>query len=212
MKNIVLIAFLIATSGLFAQVSVNGGGSMLLGFGAGKPWGGMHIGIEIPRDDAVSFFGRYTYHFKNTERDSSTYELEVTDPEYGYVSFENTQGKTSMNYHILEGGTRYYIGNGFDYGWGAYGGSSIMIIFNTIKVGFASPYESNTFRDGSVFSVGLGLGGGIKYSMATVGTIYLDASLNYKILNQASQPYVSDNLFTNLIFNFNLGIRRDIIW
>lgn len=213
MKKAIVILVLILTGSVSAQVSILGGGSMLVGFGSGRPWGGLHLGVEIPKSDAVSFYARYTYHFRNTERDSSLYGIEVTDPEFGYVSVIDTKGVTKMDYHILEGGTRYYIGNGFDYGWGAYGGASVMIMFNSVRVGFGDPqFKDNKSRNGTVFSVGAGVGGGIKYSMARFGTIYLDASVVYKILNQASQQYVSGELFSNLIFNFNLGIRKDIIW
>ena len=213
MKNRLLIFALLICGSLSAQVSIIGGGSMLVGFGSGRPWGGLHIGAEIPRSDAISFYARYTYHFRNTERDSSIYGIEVVDPDFGFVSVIETKGVTKMDYHIIEGGTRYYIGNGFDYGWGAYGGTSVMLMFNTVRVGFGDPqFKDNKSRDGSVFSVGVGVGGGVKYSMARFGTIYLDASVNYKVLNQASQQYVSGELFSNLIFNFNLGVRKDIIW
>ena len=88
-----------------------------------------------------------------------------------------------------------------------------MLMFNSVKVGFGDPqFKDNKSRNGSVFSIGAGVGGGVKYSMARFGTLYLDASVVYKILNQASQQYVSGELFSNLIFNFNLGIRKDIIW
>lgn len=213
MKNALLLFVLFFVGSASAQVSILGGGSMLVGFGSGKPWGGLHIGVEIPKSDAVSFYARYTYHFRNTERDSSIYGIEVTDPEFGFVSVIDTKGVTKMDYHIIEGGTRYYIGNGFDYGWGAYGGTSVMLMFNSVKVGFGDPqFKDNTSRNGTVFSIGVGVGGGVKYSMARFGTIFLDASVNYKILNQASQQYVSGELFSNLIFNFNLGVRKDIIW
>ena len=213
MKNALLFFVLFLVGSASGQVSILGGGSMLVGFGSGKPWGGIHVGVEIPKSDAVSFYARYTYHFRNTERDSTLYDIEVTDPEFGFVSVINTNGVTKMDYHIIEGGTRYYIVNGFDYGWGAYGGASVMLMFNSVKVVFGDPqFRNNTSRNGTVFSVGVGVGGGVKYSLARFGTIYLDGSVNYKILNQASQQYVSGELFSNLIFNFNLGIRKDIIW
>ena len=213
MKKTLLFFMLLIAGGSFGQVSLFGGGSMLLGFGSGKPWGGLHIGAEIPRSDAVTFYARYTYHFRNTERDSSIYQVEAVDPDFGFTNVYDTKGVTKMDYHIIEGGTRYYIGNGFDYGFGAYGGTSVMLMFNTIKVGFGDPqFKDNKSRNGSIFSIAVGVGGGIKYSLDRFGTLYLDASVNYKILNQASQQYVSGELFSNLIFNFNLGIRKDIIW
>ena len=114
MKNVLLFFVLLFVGSASGQVSILGGGSMLVGFGSGKPWGGIHVGVEIPKSDAVSFYARYTYHFRNTERDSSLYGIEVTDPDFGFVNVIDTKGVTKMDYHILEGGTRYYIGNGFE--------------------------------------------------------------------------------------------------
>ena len=226
MRSILLIFTLLISGILPAQVSINGGGSMLVGFGNPQPFGGFHIGVEVPRDDAVTIFGRYTHHFKRRS----------LLPIPGYLSptqFDNFGNAISppgelynpvvdafptMNYNIIEGGTRYYLGNGFDYGFAAYGGTSIMLIFNRVKAQY-DPFNEEYYEidnlnrpDGSIFSIGFGLGGGLKYSFTRIGTLYFDTNISYMIFAQASHIAVSGDQYSSLIFNFNLGFRKDILW
>lgn len=197
------------------QLSVHAGGSMLLGFTSPGPWGGIHIGLEVPRDDAISIYGRFTHHFR-ASGDSLGYTLGIPkNPADPYI---NVGSVATMDYNILEGGTRYYIGNGFDYGWAAYGGSCIMLVFNSEKVRYndfdQSKYDLDTYSysDGNIFSLGFGLGGGVKFSSGRAGTFYFDLNLAYMIFGQASSDFVSGSMYNPLIFNFNLGYRRDILW
>jgi hypothetical protein len=213
MKNAILLISFMMSIGASAQVSLSAGGSMLKGFSPDKPYGGFHLGLEIPRDDAVSFYGKFTHHFKQNAADSI--------PTFVYADdFTSKVINTlpSMNYNIIEGGTRYYLGDGFDYGWAGYGGSMVMLVFNKVKVAY-EPFDevkyeidNSTRLDGSIFSLGFGLGGGVKYSTAISGTFYFDVSLAYMIFGQTSTTGVYTNLYNPLIFNFNLGYRKDIIW
>ena len=45
MKNALLFFVLFLVGSASGQVSILGGGSMLVGFGSGKPWGGIHVGV-----------------------------------------------------------------------------------------------------------------------------------------------------------------------
>ena len=131
-----------------------------------------------------------------------------------------------MNYHIIEGGTRYYLGNGFDYGFSAYGGTNLMVLFNKVRLDY-DPYDEVDYQiynaqtyvgEGSYFSLGFGLGGGVKYTMAPYGTFYFDLNVNYLILGQPSSNEVNNTIFgyerliSPLLFNFNLGYRKDFMW
>lgn len=220
MKNWLAVAMILIAGLAGAQVSINGGGSMLVGFSSPGPWGGIHIGLEVPRDDAVSIYGRFTHHFRAggdsvaafvTARDVNT--LPANMP-FSYA----IGSRPTMDYNILEGGTRYYLGNGFDYGFAAYGGSCIMLIFNSVKAKY-DDYDETIYQlddgyryDGSIFSLAFGLGGGVKYSAARFGTFYLDVNLAYTIFGQANNSSVYGGLYNLLIFNFNLGYRKDILW
>lgn len=222
MKSLILFIALILSITVNAQLSISGGGSMLKGFSPDKPYGGFHIGLEIPRDDAVSFYGRYTHHFKQSAKDSiQTYvyakDWDSPNPQI-FPTTMLINSLPSMNYNIFEGGTRYYLGDGFDYGWAGYGGSMMMLIFNKVKVDYA-PYnevnyeiDDNSRMDGSIFSLGFGLGGGVKYSTAISGTFYFDVNIAYMIFAQASTNGIYGDLYNPLIFGFNLGWRKDIMW
>ncbi len=217
MKKILLIIALFIGSSTFAQFSLSGGASFLKGFKRDtKPWFGFHVSGEIPRDDQVSFFLRYSYYFKREGKDSTSallYPIDPTNP----VPL-NVGAFTSMDYHIIEGGTRYYLGDGFDFGWSAYGGTNFMLIFNSVKTVYSDynesiykPDEENS-RDGLIFGLGAGLSGGVKYTAPIYGTFYLDAGLNYMLFAQANHPNVPGDLYSSLIFTVNIGYRRDLMW
>lgn len=216
--GIFIITMLFAFSGA-AQFSITGGGSILKGFDNQKPWGGIHIGAEIPRDDASSLYGRFTHHFYNDDDSISA------NSGYLYVNPRDINSGLppkfigavpSMNYNMFEGGVRYYLGNGFDFGWSAYGGSCIMLIFNKVKMDY-SPYDEALYElpeniryEGSIFSLAAGLGGGVKYSTASQGTFYFDINMAYTLLAQPSNPNMYTYMYSPLIFNFNIGYRRDL--
>lgn len=216
-----IIAVLLLSFVGFGQVSFNAGGSMLKQFSPTKPWAGFHLGFEIPRDDEVSIYFRFTHLFANQDNDSADVYVTARDinalPPGSYIDLP-IKGMASMNYNILEGGTRYYLGNGYDFGWSAYGGSNMMLVFNKVKMEYEpydeELYEVNTDYDyaGSIFGLGFGLLGGVKYSAVPYGTFYLDAGMNYIIFAQGSTPGVYGGLYNQLMFTVNIGYRKDILW
>lgn len=219
--KLIFIALLLSVSSASAQVSFNGGGSILKGFGPQKPYGGFHLGVEIPRDDAVSLYARFSHYFKQNDFDSASIYLtarDITALPPGSEIAPLVGAMPSMNYNILEGGTRYYLGDGFDYGFGAYGGSSLMLIFNKVRMTYEEYdeelyYVDNTSSaEGAIFSLGFGLMGGVKYSWVPFGTLYADLGINYMIFAQPSTQYVYPGMYNSLIFTFNIGYRKDLFW
>jgi hypothetical protein len=219
MKRIALIIAIAISSGLSAQVGVNIGGNTQNTFGVKGTWGGLHIGVEVPTDDQTSFYGRVTHNFSRKAQDSLLISLIGND---GFT-FGTLSTVPRMNSTIIEGGNRYYTGNGFDFGWSAYGGSAILLQVNRVKMGNA-PYDETqfiidpTFRyEGWILNFAVGLNGGVKYSIPRVGTVYLDVTGSYILLSQASQPIVINavstaRLWNRLNFAVNIGIRKDILW
>ena len=217
MRNWIVILVLFLSNLSYSQVSVTAGPSMLLGtIRAAQPWAGFHIGVEIPRDDQVTMYGRFTHHFKQAGKEVYSANLTPIDPMD--FTFPIVTGKASMNYNIIEGGTRYYLGNGYDFGWAAYGGSNIMIVISRVRGDYES-YDESRYElddiwrfDGTIFGLGVGLGGGLKYTFPRFGTLYTDVNATYIVLPAATSPSPSGELYSSLLFNFNIGYRRDIIW
>ena len=192
---------------------------MLFGFGNKRPWGGVHLGFEIPRDDAISLYGKATHYF--FQRSTDTIAETATAIDLTTIPFtQNVNAIPKMNYTVIEGGTRYYLGNGFDYGWAGYGGTKIMLVINKVNVDYdgfdESLYQLTTSEDlrmdGSIFSIGAGLGGGVKYSSARFGTFYFDANVGYMLLGQSSSANVYGGQYASLLFDMNLGWRKDFGW
>lgn len=201
-----------------AQFGLSGGVSMLKGFGGPKPFVGLHIAGEIPRDDYVSFFLRAAFYAK--QKDFS--------PEYGYVqgidpaTMPVTQNVTyfnSMNYIVFEGGNRFYIGDGYDNGFGAYGGGTLQAIFNKVKREYdygtidMSKYQLPQGEElqGSIFSLSFGLNGGLKYTFSGYGTAYFETGVSY-VLNAVTSNNTAagaSNLYSPLMFTFGLGFRKE---
>ena len=226
MKKIGLLALILLSviSGASAQFGLSGGVSMLKGFGGPKPYVGLHISGEIPRDDYNSFFARVSFYGKQWEDKkniSNLYDMnEIQTAQF--VSYNN-----SMNYTVIEGGNRFYIGDGYDNGFGAYGGGTFQGVFNSVHRKYADydmlKYQlgKNENSKGSIFSIAVGLNGGLKYTIAGVGTVYFDTGFSYVILknfsNYTAQSVVYDysgypispSLYSHMFFSFGLGFRKE---
>lgn len=216
-KYLLILIFGMFSGISIAQFGLSGGVSVLKAFGTPKPYVGFHLGGEIPRDDQVSLYGRIAFYGKQKEDiENFTYVTALdptTNPNVQMVGYKN-----SFNYTILEGGTRYYIGDGYDSGFGAYGGGNVAVVFNTVKRSYGdydqSKYElsSTELPKGSIFNLGFGLGGGLKHTLAGVGTFYFDASFSYLILSIGSNSTAQSggNMYSPILFAFNLGFRKDL--
>lgn len=213
------------SGGIGAQVSILAGQTTTFAFGNKKPYLGFHLGVEIPRDDAVSFYAKYTHHFNQSQRSPSQVFVQDTIFPYSTPNFFPIGYDVKMNYNTIEGGTRYYLGNGFDYGIAAYGGTMLKIGFNQVKIVYDEFDETNYQnldynRNGSIFSISAGLAGGVKYSFARIGTFYVDASIDYAVMTQGSYDGIGGEVLRGygtgqwnaLNFNFSVGYRKDILW
>lgn len=218
MKHVITLVALFATLTGIAQTGVGGGVTMIKAFGIRKAYPGMHIGIEIPRDDQISYFGRITGTFSNTGDERGQAVVEARDPNTTFPNVLNVGYDYKMNYLNIEGGTRYYLGNGYDYGWAAYGGSMFMLTINNIKANY-DDYDESLYKlqegyneKGRIIALNIGLNAGVKNHFS-FGMLYFDVSLGYSLFalpnnNLASQVGVT--MFRPLIFGFNLGYRKDI--
>jgi hypothetical protein len=220
-KGLIFTLFLMLSLGSNAQVGLSGGFNAIKAFGVPGLYEGMHIGVEIPRDDAVSFYMRASgYLSSNNSTETIGYATAInpsTTPYYVQVPITTTD---RFNYTVLEGGSRYYIGDGYDSGFGAYGGSNVSIIFNSVRktesygAYDASKYTAPALTEypkGSIFNIGFGLTGGVKNTIAGIGTIYFDMNFSYLILGVPSNSTASaTSSYSPLVFNFALGFRREL--
>ena len=120
-----------------------------------------------------------------------------------------------FTYSVLEFGKRYYFGDGYESGFGVYGGSNFALVFNKVQFE-VDDYDKTKYQNlnsetniGSVVGFALGLNGGLKNSF-TFGTVFLDAGLSYKLLAIPSNTIAAGSTqYSNLYFTLNLGIRKD---
>lgn len=215
---ILLFSFLVGD--FFSQISANAGMGSLKGFGAKKTFFGFNLGLEYPRSNQATLYGRISYYIPRNEDDSTqAYASAISTTTFPYQLQRNYT--ISTGYLTIEGGTRYYLLNGYDNGFSFYGGSTLLLCVNNIKKKFADwdyPYDEAEYQNygdskGTILNLGIGLQGGLKYTFPGSGTIFFDFSGNYLVVRKGSNDVIYET--TNypfdsaLLFTFNLGIRKD---
>jgi len=215
---ILLVTFL--ASNLFSQLSLNGGLGTLNGFGVKKTFFGLNLGLEYPKSNQTTIFGRIAYYIPRNEDDSTqAYASAISTTTFPYTLQRNYI--VSTGYLTIEGGTRYYLLNGYDNGFSIYGGSTILVCVNKIKRNYGdwnytyneANYENYGDAKGTILNLGVGLQGGLKYTFPSIGTFFCDFSGNYLVVRKASNDVIYES--TNypfdsaLLFTFNLGFRKD---
>lgn len=197
------------------QISVNGGTGFLKGFSTPNYFYGLHFGGELPRSNELTMYARLGYYFPRNENDSSSTFLTAYD--FNTVPYQVlTKYVASLSHLTIEGGTRYYIGNGYDNGFSGYGGNCFMIMNSTVKRNY-DYYDKSKYAlpngeesKGSILSILLGLQGGVKYTEPSIGTFYMDVTGAYALLALPSNATAqSTNQYSPLIFNFSVGFRKD---
>ncbi len=214
MKKSLLALFSIISLAASAQVGLSGGASILKAFTPGKPYAGLNFGVEIPRDDEVTFYLKLGTYFKQQDQDPTPILLEARDQNTSPYAIQ-VNGKYSFNYLTLEGGTRYYLAGTYDYGFGFYGGTAIMAAFNKVSLEL-DPYDETLYMSpsetkGNIFNFGVGLAGGFKYTFPSVGTFYVEPSATFLALQIASNETANLGYRGSpLIFTVHVGFRKDL--
>ena len=218
-KYLLPLLFLVLSFDLSAQISLNAGIGTLNGFGVKKTFYGVNLGLEYPRSNQSTIYGRIAYYIPRNEDDSTqAYASGISTTTFPYTLQRNYT--VSTGYLTVEGGNRFYIINGYDNGFSFYGGSTILLCVNNLKKKFADwdyPYDEEKYQNygeskGTILNLGVGLQGGLKYTFPSIGTFFCDFSGNYLVIRQASNDMVGES--TNypfesaLLFTFNLGFRK----
>lgn len=219
MRKLVVI-FLVCFTALQsnAQYGVYAGLTGIKAFGIKGVFPGMNFGVEIPTRDEVTLYLRASFTLKNKYNDSLSAEAidGTTSPQIIYVP--TVFGSGMFN---IEGGNRFYVGNGFDdYGFSAYGGTVYQLY--TMGVNRKSSVEFDeskyTFKEGAtavelpkkgrILAFGIGLNGGVQYNVGTT-VFYFDCSATYNVFAFPSNYLASVyNSYSLINISFNLGIRR----
>lgn len=217
MRNILLLLMICLVSiSAHTQVGISMGPIVQHGFGTKKVFGGLNLGVEIPRNENSSFIARIYGTLKTTYQDSTYAEAKAgVTPSVLMVDMKN-----GVSTYGIEGGMRrYFMGTNFDdYGFSLYGGSIFSLSFYRLSSKLLDPIDENSYTlpsrsQGSVIMLNFGLQGGMKKQF-TWGNLFLDLSLTYAILATGSSNYTpgSKTSFSSLNFFAMLGYRRDIYW
>jgi hypothetical protein len=222
MKYTFLLGALLAALVSQAQTGLSAGYSVIRGFNSATEnafYNGIHVGVELPRDDEMSFFGRLTATLPHVTRDSATAVSlypGVVFPDVKYVGVEQRH-----SYINIEGGNRYYLGNGYDYGWSAYGGTLLGLSVQPVSYrpddldpnyGFQDSQGQRLAEKGAIITVNFGLNAGVKKHFH-FGMLYLDFSLSYSLLAVGSNSMANDLNYTNfapLLIGASVGYRKDL--
>ncbi len=218
--KLIIFSFLLFNSILFGQFGITGGLGTMNGFGIKKTFYGFNLGLEYPRSNQNTIFGRFAYYIPRNNADSIIASASAILP----TTFPFTLQRNyivSTGYMTIEGGTRYYLINGYDNGFSVYGGSTIMLCINSIKKNYENwnyPYNESDYQNygeekGTILNLGVGIQGGLKYTFPSLGTIFCDLSGTYLIVRTPSNDavYDSENYPFNsaILFSVNLGFRKD---
>src|SRR5690606_5022594 len=209
---------------IYGQFGIGGGPSFMFEFGNPKPFYGLHIVGEKPRNNEVTFYGRLTYLFNQNSKTNlgqltAFANDQATNPSFVPVDLNQL---TSINYFMIDGGTRYYLINGFDEGFSLYGGTNIALIVNSVKHGYQfgdydeSKYtlESGDFTDGrekgTIIRLAVGFTGGVKYTISAKGTFFFDINPQLTLFGIPSNQNIPSSVYRSVFFNFNIGYRKEI--
>lgn len=221
MKKIIFFWALFITFGLNAQFIVGGNLAYQIPFGAEKKFVGAQLLLEKPVNERNSFYGKVSFYFPQKTTLANQYVADAIDPSTQPSSI-NLSTLTNFSSFSGEFGRRGYIINPIDYGFSLYGGSTIVVTFNSVKSRISS-FDQNKYQiygtdastlsgKGNVFNLGFGVGGGMKYDLH-FGTFYMDLNFQYDFLrlptnNIASLGYQSFG--SPLNFTIGVGYRKII--
>lgn len=210
--------FLWLTQSVIAQISLSAGPSYLIPFG-GVNFVGGHFSVEIPVDDESSYYGRLSIFGNRTGAErTGEYVADAIDPSTTFPYSISLNSANQLRFTNLHLGRRFYFLESYDFGFGLYGSSEVMLTLANARVA-VSDFDENKYRladglerKGNFFGASIGFSGGAKYS-AAFGTVFFDLGINYLFAPSVTNA-VAVNSFnemgSNVFFNFNLGFRKDL--
>ncbi len=199
-----------------AQLSLGGGLNSVVAFGIKKPYLGIHLFGEY-REDEQSYYAKLSSTLSQTEL-SGTLDLQSNIPNDTSSFAAVVDASQTFKYTNIEVGKRYYFGRDLDFGLSGYGGSHFNLAINSVNLKTGSfdnthySLPSDTPYTGHILGVGVGLNGGVQYGFY-FGHLYFDAGFNYLLTAMPSNALASSSTsIKQVVFVFNLGFKRTLIW
>jgi len=222
-QTVFFIVVLFVCSFSYAQLSIGGGASLLSEFGGKGTKYGLNIIVEKPRNNETTFTGRMVYAFANEHKELVPGGgLPATAKDSSETISVPIYSSSSMDYLMLDFGTRTYIINGFDEGFSLYGGTQLGGILNRVKWGNTINYDDSKYTimpslldpwrnggEGSIIRFHIGLNGGGKYTIPNLGSFFFEAGVHLTpiVISSVDLP---QGLVNSVFFNFNIGFRREL--
>ncbi len=204
-----------------AQVAVSLGATVLKPFGYKEYRPGFNLGFEFLQDESTSIYGRilFTSKVKSIENVNLTANLPSTSPQIWPGQLE-----IGDRFVLIEGGKRIYFGGSNDFGFSAYGGSTIGGTISSVKTKLVGDFDKDKYyygvspdeplpSKGSILGVHLGLNVGVK-NQFNFGTLFLDVSGIYNTSFAAASNTLAQQYgkFSSIMFVLNVGYRRDLLY
>lgn len=217
MKKLILVLFTVLfIGGIQSQTSVMVGPTLLKPFGMQGIYTGFHFGLELGQDDMQTYYGKISFLPGRTFELNNIYTAVAIDQQATTPYQYPIDVREKFNYTMIDLGKRFYFGEGYDSGFSPYGGTSLQLIFNKVKLE-VEDYDRTKYEVyglgketvGSFFGLFFGLNGGVKNTFY-FGTLYADVGMSYALFAIPSNTVASQTTnYKNLLFNFNIGFRKD---
>jgi hypothetical protein len=211
-KTVIITIF---SSVAFGQIYVGGGLTGLYGVNSPKSFYGLNALIEFPQGEETAFYGKLTYQFSQK---SDEFQYDYLEPKNPINYAKGFEFKSSMDYLMLEVGDKWFFRGSYDEGLDGYFAYNGLICMNTIKKDYLSSnynisdYISPPLR-GSVFTIGVGAGLGIKYTVQSIDyTFFSEIGVSFLLVELFTPNETAvDGLevFNNdMNLSFSIGVRK----
>lgn len=221
-KKIAVVFVLMFALQSNAQMILGGNFGYQIPFGAKINFYGIQLLVEKPTNEKSSLFGKVSYFFPEEISEPDKYLANAIVSEPNLPPSINLAANTQFSTIGFNFGRKNYWINPMDYGFSVYGATTINFSFNLIKSRVQS-YDHTKYNilvdgnvidprgKGSVFNLGFGGLVGMKYDFIRFGTLFLDLSLEYNILQVATNLIAQEHYSSfgrQLNFYAGIGYRK----
>lgn len=200
-----------SVNGFSQKYGIGGSFDVMNSIGSKKYQPGVSFFMDIPKTKTIALYGKLGYYFPCSVTDTNAYVVAKDPMTIPYQ--RSAENKTVINTFSLHLGTKYFVGNTYNFGFSGVFNTHFRILVSPVKSGItgydASKYEpspSQTSTSAKYTSIYLAAGGGagVKYSQPW-GTLFAGINADFLLLYLKPSPIAS-----HIIVGFEVGYRRDI--